>query len=153
MGSIIAICGGYELIGSHYYCNNEKKEGLSLCDIYTEQNEKRFTGNIAIQTQYGVCVGFENHSGCTYIGANVTPFGTVIRGYGNNGEDKTEGIVYKNMIGTYIHGPLLPKNPEIADLLIKRAVERKYGENIELNAVDDFYAEQAKSYILDVTIK
>lgn len=153
MGCLLAVCGGYELIGHYYQMNNEKKEGLSLCDIYTEQNEKRLTGNIAIQTQQGVAVGFENHSGRTYIGSNATPFGTVIRGNGNNGEDKTEGVVFKNIIGTYLHGPLLPKNPEVADLIIKKAIERKYGESTKLSLIDDFYAEQAKSYVLDATMK
>lgn len=151
MGCLLAVCGGYQLLGHYYSFDGEKIEGLSLCDLYTEQKEGRLIGNIAIQTQYGVTVGFENHGGRTYLGENATPFGTVIRGYGNNGEDKKEGVIFKNIIGTYLHGPLLPKNPEIADLIIERAAERKYGEKITLAPIDDYIAECAKSYVLDIT--
>lgn len=151
MGSILAVCGGFQLLGQYYSLGEEKIEGLALCDLYTDYSDKRLTGNIAIQTQEGVVVGFENHSGRTYLGENATPFGTVIRGYGNNGEDKKEGVVFKNIIGTNLHGPLLPKNPETADLIIKRALERKYGEKAELKPLDDYISECAKSYVLDVT--
>ena len=151
MGCLLAVCGGYQLLGHYYSLDGEKIKGLSLCDLYTEQKEGRLIGNIAIQTQYGVAVGFENHGGRTYLGENATPFGTVIRGNGNNGEDKKEGVIFKNIIGTYLHGPLLPKNPEIADLIIEKAIERKYGEKITLEPVDDYIAECAKSYVLDIT--
>ena len=151
MGCLLAVCGGFQLLGHYYSLGGEKIEGLSLCDLYTERKEERLIGNIAIQTQEGVVVGFENHAGRTYIGENATPFGTVIRGNGNNGEDKKEGIIYKNITGTYLHGPLLPKNPEIADLIIEKALERKYGEKIKLEPVDDYISECAKSYVLDIT--
>ena len=77
----------------------------------------------------------------------------MIRGFGNNGEDKTEGVIFKNIIGTYLHGPLLPKNPEIADLMIRRAISRKYGEDKPLEPIDDYTADLAKSYVLDATLK
>lgn len=150
-GVLLAICGGFQVLGHYLYLNGEKTEGLSLCDLYTENSDKRLTGNVVIQTQYGVAVGFENHSGKTFIGNNSTPFGKIIRGFGNNGEDKNEGILYKNIIGTYLHGPLLPKNPEIADDIIKKALERKYGEIINLEPLDDELSKYAKSYILDIT--
>lgn len=151
MGCLLAVCGGFQLLGHYYSLGEEKIEGLSLCDLYTENKEGRLIGNIAIRTQSGVAVGFENHGGRTYLGNNATPFGDVIRGYGNNGEDKKEGVIFKNIIGTYLHGPLLPKNPEIADLIIKKALERKYGEKAELDPIDDYIAKCAKSYVLDIT--
>lgn len=151
MGCILAVCGGFQLMGHYYSLSGEKLEGLGLCDLYTEQGDDRLIGNIAIQTQNGVAVGFENHGGRTYLGQNATPFGEVIRGFGNNGEDKKEGVIFKNIIGTYLHGPLLPKNPEIADLILEKALERKYGESIELTTIDDRIAEYAKSYVLDIT--
>ena len=150
-GTMLAVCGGFPLLGHYLYLNGTKTEGLSLCDLQTEENKKRLTGNIAIQTQNGVAVGFENHSGRTFLGENATPFGNVIRGFGNNGEDKTEGVLYKNITGTYLHGPLLPKNPEIADDILKKALERKYNENMELEPLNDIISEYAKSYILDIT--
>lgn len=151
MGVLLALCGSYELLGRYFTIKGEKIDGLSLCDQYSEDSEKRLISNIAIQTQNGVVVGFSNHSGRTYIGENSSPFGTVIRGKGNNDEDKNEGTVYKNIIGTYLHGPLLPKNPEIADLMIKRALERKYGEKTELSELEDEIAKLAKAYVLDIT--
>lgn len=153
MGCLLAVCGGYQLLGHYYFQNGEKIEGLELCGLYTEQKEGRLIGNIAVQTQNGVAVGFENHGGRTYLDKNATPFGTVIRGFGNNGEDKTEGVIFKNIIGTYLHGPLLPKNPEIADLMIRRAISRKYGEDKPLEPIDDYTADLAKSYVLDATLK
>lgn len=150
-GTMLAVCGGFPLLGHHLYLNGTKTEGLALCDLYTEESEKRLTGNIAIQTQNGVAVGFENHKSHTFLGENATPFGDVIRGFGNNAEDKKEGVLYKNITGTYLHGPLLPKNPEIADDILKKALQRKYNENIELEPLNDIISEYAKSYVLDIT--
>ena len=150
-GTMLAVCGGFPLLGHYLYLNGEKTEGLGLCDLYTDKSNKRLTGNIVVQTQNGVAVGFENHSSRTFIGENATPFGDVIRGFGNNGEDKKEGVIYKNITGTYLHGPLLPKNPEVADDILKKALERKYNENIELEQLNDIIAEYAKSYVLDIT--
>ncbi len=92
-------------------------------------------------------VGFENHGGRTYLGPNAKPFAKIVKGFGNNGEDSTEGVIYKNAIGSYFHGPLLPKNPEIADWLIKKALFVKYKKNIELSPLDDTLEENAKTAI------
>ena len=89
-------------------------------------------------------VGFENHGGRTYLGKNIQPFGEVIVGFGNNGEDKTEGAIYKESFGTYAHGPILPKNPEFADYLITKALERKYNSKIELKPLDESLEEKAR---------
>jgi len=93
-------------------------------------------------------VGFENHGGRTYLGKNVKPFAKVIKGFGNNGRDGTEGVVYKNAIGCYFHGPLLPKNPEVADFLIARALLVKYKEDVTLRHLDDSLEMKAKEAIM-----
>jgi len=95
-----------------------------------------------------IIVGFENHGGRTYLGKNVRSYAKVLKGYGNNGEDGTEGVQYKNAIGCYFHGPLLPKNPEIADQLIKKAIEKKYKKVINLEPLDDSLAQKARKTIL-----
>lgn len=93
-------------------------------------------------------VGFENHGGRTYLENPEQALGTVVKGFGNSGTDKTEGILYKNSIGTYLHGPILPKNPELADWLIQKAFEKKYGEKIKLEELDDSMEHQAKDIIV-----
>ncbi len=95
-----------------------------------------------------IIVGFENHGGRTYLGKNARPLAKVVKGYGNNGEDGTEGVVYKNAIGCYFHGPLLPKNPKLADYLISKALEVKYKGKIKLEPLDDTLEEKAKNAIL-----
>ncbi|MEW5820575.1 MAG: glutamine amidotransferase [Cyanobacteriota bacterium] len=140
---ILAICGGYQLLG-HYYqpFNADKLEGISILDAYTVAGNTRFIGNVTIEIDKtlnlnpSTLVGFENHSGLTYLGENVRPIGKTIIGNGNNGKDFTEGAVYKHVYGTYLHGSLLPKNPHFADLLIRQALSRKYN-TVELDALDD----------------
>lgn len=140
---ILAICGGYQLLG-HYYqpFNAEKLMGISVIDAYTVAGNKRFIGNVTIESDPSLnltpntLVGFENHSGLTFIGEGVKPLGKMIEGNGNNGQDKTEGAVYKHVYGTYLHGSLLPKNPHFADLLITQALYRKHGQ-VELIKIDD----------------
>lgn len=147
-GVVIAVCGGYQLLGNYYDTDGGRMEGLHLVDMYTKQGNPRLISNVVIENKdlpYPV-VGFENHGGRTYIGSNK-PFGRVICGYGNNGEDGQEGVMYKNVIGTYIHGPLLPKNPHVCDLLISRALERKYG-NGKLSGLDDTQEKEANAYIV-----
>jgi len=125
----LTICGGYQLLG-HYYKPHQGDElrGLSLMDAYTVAGNTRFIGNVAIERPDGSrVVGFENHSGRTYLGKEVTPLGKVIHGHGNNGEDGHEGAVVGNLYGTYLHGSLLPKNPALADELITKALSRRYG--------------------------
>ena len=114
-GVVIAVCGGYQLLGKYYKTEEGTIQGLDLVDLYTEQGEGRLISNIVLQSELTAMpvVGFENHGGRTYINGNQ-PFGKVLYGAGNDGESGYEGVVYKNMIGTYLHGPLLPKIPKSA---------------------------------------
>ena len=147
-GTVLAVCGGYQLLGHYYDTPEGRMNGLSLADLYTEQRDPRLISNVVLQNDglpYEI-VGFENHGGRTYIGNN-RPFGRVVYGYGNNGEDGTEGILYKNVTGTYLHGPLLPKNPHVCDRILGSALERKYG-TAELAALDDAQEREANRYIV-----
>lgn len=139
-GALGAVCGGYQLLGHSYLMGDEEVEGLSLVDLYTDRGSPRLIGNIAIESR--ICeqpiVGYENHGGRTHLGEGVEPLGRVVHGHGNDGETGYEGCLYKNVVGTYIHGPLLPKNPGVADYLIGRALERKYGDGT-LEPLDDAF--------------
>ena len=157
------VCGAPQLMGDYYEPSiGERLEGLGIFDMYSQSpatQKKRLIGNVVakIETQnlsdpYSLVttpyiVGFENHGGRTYLGKNVKPFAKVLKGFGNNGEDGTEGIVYKNAIGSYLHGPLLPKNPHIADWLIAKALVVKYKKEIKLEPLDDELEQKAKSII------
>ncbi len=137
----LGICGGYQLFG-HYYQphDKDKLKGISLLDAYTVAGNKRFIGNVTVKTDFlspQTLVGFENHSGLTYLDGETLPLGIVSVGSGNNGKDGHEGARYKNVFGTYLHGSLLPKNPHFADYLIELALERRYGEKISLSKLDD----------------
>lgn len=147
---LLAICGGYQLLGSYYTTpEGERLQGLSILDIYTEAGDKRFIGNTIIENEEikETYVGFENHSGRTYIG-NLKPLGRVIKGYGNNGSDGTEGCIYKNTFCSYFHGSLLSKNPELADRLILSALTQKY-DAISLPALDDTFELKAKEHMIN----
>lgn len=124
----LGICGGYQLMG-HYYQphNGGRLEGISLLDAYTIAGNKRFIGNVTVKTETETLVGFENHSGLTYLEGDTKPLGMVVIGNGNNGKDKTEGARYKNVFGTYLHGSFLPKNVHFADYMIELSI----GEKIE----------------------
>lgn len=146
----LAICGGYQLLGNYYTLpNGEKIEGLGILDIYTEAGDKRFIGNTVIYNEDfdETYVGFENHSGRTFI-KNLKPFGKCVHGFGNNGNDGYEGCVYKNTFCTYFHGSLLSKNPELADRFLNIALEKKYGE-INLALLDDTLELKAKKIMID----
>lgn len=147
-GVVIAICGGYQLLGKYYKTAEETIEGLDILDIYTENGDGRLIGNIVLKNEIFKMpvVGFENHGGRTFLNENQ-PFGKVISGFGNDEKSGYEGVVYKNVIGTYLHGPLLPKNPEVADWLILRALEKKYGEHVELTPLDDREEKKANDYV------
>lgn len=137
----LGICGGYQLFG-HYYQphGKDKLKGVSLMDAYTVAGEKRFIGNVTIKTDFltpKTLVGFENHSGLTYLEGDTKPLGKSIVGNGNNGTDGFEGARFKNVFGTYLHGSLLPKNPHFADYLISLALEKRYGQKVELTPIDD----------------
>ncbi|WP_283678551.1 glutamine amidotransferase [Lentilactobacillus sp. Marseille-Q4993] len=129
-GSVVAICGGYQLLG-HYYigANGEKLQGISALDHYTEkQHDNRFIGDVLIENKETgeKYRGFENHQGITFLGKDERPLGNVIEGYGNNGQDKTEGAIYKNVYCTYFHGPILARNNQIAKHVLMNALKRKY---------------------------
>ena len=153
-GVVIAVCGGYQLLGKYYKTTDAMIEGLDLVDIYTEQGEGRLIDNIVLQSELAdmPVVGFENHGGRTYLNGN-RPFGKVLYGAGNDGESGYEGVIYKNVIGTYLHGPLLPKNPQICDHLLTKALERKYGEKITLSPLDDSQEKEANDYIYHRFVK
>src|SRR5207244_11057365 len=146
---VLAVCGGYQLLGESYVTADGKRlPGLALVDLHTVSGRTRNIGNVVIDTDgLGLhpttLVGFENHSGKTYLGRGLTPLGRVIRGAGNNGEDSTEGVVSGNIFGTYLHGSLLPKNPHLADLLLQRALRRQgIAELAPLAATEELQAHQ-----------
>lgn len=163
------VCGAPQLMGKYYEPAVGKRiEGLGIFDMVSKHpgiNKPRLIGNIVAETLIipgGVklshpwgdinrhirIVGFENHGGRTYLGKDAKPFAKVIKGFGNNGEDGTEGVVYKNAIGCYFHGPLLPKNPVIADYLIKTALKVKYKTKVNLELLDDSLEQKAQNAIL-----
>lgn len=148
---LLAICGGYQLLGKYYTVpTGEKIEGLGILDIYTEGGDTRFIGNTEIINEdfNETYVGFENHSGRTYIN-NYKPLGKCIHGYGNNGSDGYEGCIYKNTFGTYFHGSFLSKNPEFADRLLTLALQKKYGHDIILDSLTDEFELKAKQSIIE----
>lgn len=139
---LLAVCGGYQLLGHSYQLGEETLPGLGLADLETVREPgPRLIGNVAIEADLGegprLIAGFENHGGRTYLGASAQPLGRVVRGFGNNGSDGLEGVCRGNLIGTYLHGPLLPKNAWLADRLIAVALERRYGARPELEPLDD----------------
>lgn len=140
--AFLAICGGYQLFG-HYYktAQGEKIPGISILDAYTVAGNTRYIGNVTVKTNFlnqslNTLVGFENHSGLTYLNGETKPLGIIQVGNGNNGKDKTEGAIYKNIFGTYLHGSLLPKNPHFTDYLIYLALKRRHN-NFNLLELDD----------------
>lgn len=160
------VCGAPQLMGKFYEPAMGKRiEGVGIFDMETKNpglNTPRCIGNIAtriinrniLNTKYfipntDIIVGFENHGGRTYFGKNCQPLAKVIKGFGNNGEDETEGMVYKNAIGSYLHGPLLPKNPHLADWIIQKTLEVKYKKIIELKPLDDTLEWQAHKAIVN----
>ncbi len=152
----LCICGGYQLLGNYYKTWDGKEiEFLGALDLWTIGGEKRMIGNIVFQCDFltsesndGLIVGFENHSGKTYLGEELIPLGKVIKGYGNNGEDGFEGAIYKNVYCSYSHGSLLPKNPSLADHLITLALNQKYKDFVSLQQIDDKFENLAKNEML-----
>ncbi|PIP63693.1 glutamine amidotransferase [Candidatus Roizmanbacteria bacterium CG_4_9_14_3_um_filter_33_18] len=155
------VCGAYQFLGKYYKeADGKIIDGIGVFDLYTESSkfgDPRCIGNIVIESTLFPkikLVGFENHGGRTYLADKKQAFATVFKGYGNNGEDKTEGIYFKNSFGTYLHGPILPKNPEIADYLIEKALERKYRNvGVErdrpLKKINNSWEEKARSWVID----
>jgi CobQ-like glutamine amidotransferase family enzyme len=155
----IYVCGAYQFLGNYYKdADGTEISGLGIFDLHTinpGESTKRLIGNLAVETYESslinetpfTLIGFENHGGRTYLGPNIKPLAKVIKGFGNNGEDLMEGAIYKNSIGTYMHGPILPKNPALADWLIQKALERKVGKKVELAKIDDTIENNARSAI------
>jgi CobQ-like glutamine amidotransferase family enzyme len=141
-GVVLAVCGGYQLLGHSYELGQERLSGLGLVDLETVRKPgPRLIGNVAIEVDLGsgpqTVAGFENHGGRTFLGPDAQPLGRVLKGFGNNGDDGFEGVRRENLIGTYLHGPLLPKNAWLADHLIALALGRRYGARPELEPLDD----------------
>lgn len=140
--ALLAVCGGYQLLGHRYQLGDESIPGLGVADLETVRDPgPRLIGNVSIEVDLGdgprVLAGFENHGGRTQLGPDATPLGRVQHGHGNNDRDGYEGVKRLNLIGTYLHGPLLPKNAWLADRLIALAVERRTGSVPELEPLDD----------------
>ena len=146
--ALLSVCGGYQLLGTSYTTvDGQQLPGAGLFDVRSVPGPKRHIGNVLIETdldgQRRTLVGFENHSGRTYLGPGVQPLGKTIVGAGNNGEDGTEGSVYRGAIGCYLHGSLLPKNPWLADRLLAIALRHRLGEPTNLEPLDDRLEEEA----------
>ncbi|WP_027357186.1 type 1 glutamine amidotransferase [Desulfofundulus thermocisternus] len=154
---VLAICGGYQLLGRYYRTLEGRViPGLGLLDLYTEAGRKRMIGNVVIELQIEGepvrVVGFENHAGRTFLGPQVSPLGRVLVGCGNNGEDGTEGARYRNVFCSYLHGPLLPKNPRLVDYLISLALARR-GLPADLASLDDSLENAAAEVMLRRLLK
>jgi lipid II isoglutaminyl synthase (glutamine-hydrolysing) len=141
---MLMICGMYQMFG-HYFKTAEGEiiPGIEMLDVHTIAGNKRIIGNIVTKSEWGTLVGYENHSGKTYLGENVEQLGVSKPGQGNNGEDTTEGAVYNNVFGSYLHGPMLAKSPQFADELLNRALSIKKN-TIELRPLDDVLTESAR---------
>jgi len=152
---VLAVCGGYQLLG-HYYqtAAGEKLDGIGLLDVTTQTGKKRFIGDVVVEADKSLelvpatLVGFENHSGRTFLGPKARPLGRTLRGHGNNGSDRTEGAVQGGIVGTYMHGSLLPKNPHLADHLIANALRRRTEGASVLSDLDDSDELSAHGWIL-----
>jgi CobQ-like glutamine amidotransferase family enzyme len=154
---LLAVCGGYQLLGHSYQLDGEKLPGLGLADLETVREPgPRLIGNVAIEVDLGdgprTVAGFENHGGRTYLGGGAEPLGRVISGFGNNGKDGFEGVRRDNLIGTYLHGPLLPKNAWLADRLLALALERRYGARPDLKPLGDELELAAEACARDVAL-
>lgn len=138
---MLAICGAYQLLGHEFRTQQGKViAGTGVLDVRTRGQHKRLIGNVAVHSdEHGLLVGYENHSGLTELGPGARPLGRVPAGQGNNGRDRTEGAARDNVVGTYLHGPVLAKSPRLADDLLRRALLR-CGEDGELEPLDDALA-------------
>lgn len=146
---MLVICGLYQLFGRFFKTQEGHViQGIGLLDLETHAGPERLIGNIVTHSeQFGDIIGYENHSGQTFLGSGVQPLGHVQKGAGNNGQDDTEGARYRNVLGSYLHGSLLPKNPAIADFLIEQAAIRKFGD-FTPTVIDDRFASLAREHAL-----
>lgn len=148
-GCILAVCGGYQLLGKYYMLRDEKINGTGLLDICAQYSEERLIGDVVLKSELlgTTIVGFENHAGRMDTGT-YTPLGKVLTGHGNDSESGNEGVIYKNVIGSYLHGPLLPKNPVLTDYILSKAIEKRYGKT-KLAPLDDEIENLAHKYIVE----
>ncbi len=147
-GVLLATCGGFSMLGKEFPATNGMTAGLNVLDFTTEVIEGRYIGNVVIEsclTKMPI-VGFENRTGKTLIG-DYQPLGKVLCGHGNTGDGAFEGLLYKNVIATHLHGPVLPKNPELCDTILTRALQKKYPEFTDLTPLDDTMENMANEYI------
>lgn len=155
-GVTLAVCAGYQLMGNFYEAEGKMIPCFGILDIDTVSGEGRLIGNVVIEAELGdkkvLLAGFENHGGRTNIKQN-RPLGRVVSGFGNDGQSGCEGVLYKNTVATYLHGPILPKNPELADFLILRALQKKYPGKFSdgLAPLDDSAEQQAKQALIDLS--
>jgi len=151
---MLTICGTYQLFGRYFKPSlGPTLTGIGIFNAYTVATQQRKIGNILIKTALGELVGFENHSGNTYLDSPGLAFGRVVKGFGNNGSDKTEGCRAQNAFGCYLHGSLLPKNPNLADYLISLALEIKYKKKVKLKPLDDQLEWQAHRASAKICLK
>ena len=147
--TLLALCTGFEILGKTYPNSGKSAEGLGLLDITTEPADTRFIGNVIIEnTDLGKLSGFENHGGKTNIGS-YAPLGKIITGYGNDGSGQFEGLVYENLTASNLHGPLLPKNPALCDMILTNTLKHKYPDFSELSPLDDTLEISANNYIIE----
>ncbi len=144
------VCGGIQLAGHSYVdASGNKISGVGILDLHTEAGSERLIGDIVVEASLSsnnfTIVGYENHVGRTELGSNARPLGTVLKGFGNNSVSGEEGAVQQRVIGTYIHGPLLPKNPQLADLLLTWAIERRSPGKVHLDPLDDPFTDSARA--------
>ncbi|OYX43708.1 glutamine amidotransferase [Candidatus Saccharibacteria bacterium 32-49-12] len=142
---MLLVCGLYQLFGKFFKtADGTNLKGIGIFDIETHATNERLIGNVISHNDtFGDIIGYENHSGQTYLGERAQPFARVKKGAGNNSQDKHEGARYRNVIGTYLHGSLLPKNPRIADFMIEIAVRKRYGD-FSPQVIDDLFADLAR---------
>lgn len=146
---MLLVCGLYQLFGNFFQTYLGKRmEGIGVLDVETYGTNERLIGNIITHNDtFGDIIGYENHSGQTFLGPKAQPFATVIKGAGNNAKEGHEGARYRHVIGTYLHGSILPKNPKIADFMIEVAARNKYGD-FSGNVIDDLFVDLAREIAL-----
>jgi CobQ-like glutamine amidotransferase family enzyme len=150
---VLAVCGGYQLLGKYFRTlEGQEIPGLGIFDAWTVAGRRRCIGNVVVEALVGepgrTLVGFENHSGQTFLGDGCQPLARVLQGHGNNGSDRLEGAVYRQVYGCYLHGSLLPKNPWFADHLILQALKRRYPELDALEPLDDMLEQRAHESVI-----
>lgn len=148
-GVVLAVCGGFRMLGKYFECNGEKNEELGVLDFYAEDGENGFVGDVVMNSLVtdGMIVGFENHRERYNIG-EYSPLGKLCSGNGNNGNDGAEGVIYKGVTATSLHGPLLPKNPKLCDYILEKALKKKYADFEGLTPLFDEMENKANEMIV-----